>query len=39
MSDNESNKRINKEIEELMKDNDISKHGYSVELVNGLKTH
>jgi ubiquitin-protein ligase len=35
----EYQKRINKEIEELMRDNDISKNGYCVEIVNGSKTH
>ncbi len=31
--------RINKEIRDLMKDNNISKDGYSVELVDESKTH
>jgi ubiquitin-conjugating enzyme (huntingtin interacting protein 2) len=39
MSDNKPNKRINNEIEELMRDNDISRKDYSVELVNRLRTH
>jgi ubiquitin-conjugating enzyme (huntingtin interacting protein 2) len=39
ISDNKPNKRINKEIEDLLRDNDISKNGYSVELVNNSKTH
>jgi hypothetical protein len=35
----ENQKRINREIGELMRDNDISKNGYCVELVGGSKTH
>jgi hypothetical protein len=39
MSDNKPSKRIINEIEDLMRDNDISRKDYSVELVNRSKTH
>jgi ubiquitin-conjugating enzyme (huntingtin interacting protein 2) len=31
--------RINREIEQIMRDNDISKNGFSIEVVNESKTH
>jgi hypothetical protein len=39
MNNNYTEKRINAEIRNLMSDNDISKNGYSIELVDGSKTH